>query len=60
MSIRKIEQELQSIKKDFSALEPDKASKNGPPEKKGSRSMALVGVVAVIVVIIVVLVLILF
>jgi len=60
MSIGKIEQEIQSIKKDFSALEPDKTSKTGQPEKKGSRSIALLGVVAIIVIIVVVLVIVLF
>ena len=59
MSIGKVEQEIQNIKKDFSAIEPVKTSKPEQPEKKGSRSMTLAAVIVVIVVVVVLLVIVL-
>jgi heme/copper-type cytochrome/quinol oxidase subunit 2 len=59
MSISRVEQEIQNIKKDFSAIEPVKTSKAEQPEKKGSRSMMLAAVIVVIVAVVVLLVIVL-
>ena len=55
MSIGKIEQEIQNIKKDFSEIVPDKTAKTETSDKKRSYSTVWVAL-AVIVVAVVVLV----